>query len=73
MMRIERGDARAGLVFFRNAARRGGPRPELAAWTIVAHVAEGRHDKARKVFRATRAWPWPACLRRARRALGLDE
>ncbi|HEX5138625.1 MAG TPA: hypothetical protein VFY93_16760 [Planctomycetota bacterium] len=70
MARIERGDAREGLRAFARAARTN---PEAtvelrAAWTVVARAVEGRPECA---VPAELQAPtvWPACRRRAERAL----
>jgi len=70
MARIERGDVREGLAAFSRASRID---PEAtaqlrAAWTVVARAAEGRPERAIPAELQAPA-VWPACRRRAERAL----
>jgi hypothetical protein len=70
--KIERGEARAGSWLFGRAARgdpEGSTAEMRAAWGIAAHAAEGRSGPARRLFARQRVWYWPACRRRAERAL----
>lgn len=73
MARIERGGLEEGLAAFERARKvdaTGGMGALHTAWTAVAHVRRGEREQARMLAESLRApGVWPACLRRAERAV----